>query len=347
MKPTFSVCIPNYNYEKYINLTLESVLEQTEQNFKVVISDNASTDNSIDVIKHYAEKDTRISFKVNRTNLGFAGNLDESAKMAISPWLIMLSSDDLITNTALQEYKKFIQLIPPQEQFSFTSSFEKIDSSGNFIEYLKPSAKIWYEKDIDKELSISMGYNVYKVNAGEMLKRCLTTFYNPYNFAATCYSKESYYQAGGYGGGRIYNPDKWFHWKLLSITNNTYFLDKPLFKYRWHQTNQQALEKDSDILKYWYDEYRNSFEVDSNMLEKSQMTKADVIQHYCTHLIKYIYLAIKNKDRKLAIRLFNWGKACYPRPFSQTKYYFILRCLLYLIPISSILLRLVKSKKMN
>ena len=50
---------------------------------------------------------------------------------------------------------------------------------------------------------------------------------NPFNFAATVYATELYRRVEGYGGGRLYNPDKWFHWKVLGAADMAYFIDAP------------------------------------------------------------------------------------------------------------------------
>ena len=71
--PNFSICIPNYNYGKYIGDTIQSVLNQTYQNFEIIIVDNASTDDSIEIIKSF--KDKRIKLFLNKYNIGFAPNL--------------------------------------------------------------------------------------------------------------------------------------------------------------------------------------------------------------------------------------------------------------------------------
>ena len=62
--PNFSICIPNYNYGKYIGDTLKSVLSQTYQNFEVIVVDNASTDDSLEVVKSF--KDDRIKLFINK-----------------------------------------------------------------------------------------------------------------------------------------------------------------------------------------------------------------------------------------------------------------------------------------
>ena len=89
----FSVCVPNYNYARYIGTTLESVLGQSHGGFEILVSDNASTDDSVAVVRALA--DERIRVEVQPWNVGFAGNLDRSAGGASGDRLILLSSDDL------------------------------------------------------------------------------------------------------------------------------------------------------------------------------------------------------------------------------------------------------------
>lgn len=337
----FSICIPNFNYENFLGITLQSVVEQSYTRFNVLISDNASTDRSIEVIEKFAQNDARILFKVNKSNVGFAGNLDECGRMADKNWMIMLSSDDVMTENALQEYERFITLIPEGQQFAFSSTFDKIDANGNHISIIEASKSIWYDTDIDSLLTERMGCKIYKVPSNIMLKRCLETFYNPFNFAATCFLRNSYEKVNGYGGGRVYNPDKWFHWKLLTVTECVYFIDRPLFQYRWHQQNQQAIQKEADVLKFWYDEYRNCFEVDTLMLHKSGLTRPELVDLYTMHLMKYILADLKNANVQSAKRLLNWGRACYPSAFTKNKYYFVLNFLSKLGVLGSGAIRLI------
>jgi glycosyltransferase involved in cell wall biosynthesis len=60
--PKISVITVSYNYENYIKETIESVINQTFQDWEMIIVDDGSKNNSVEVIKSYCEKDNRIKF---------------------------------------------------------------------------------------------------------------------------------------------------------------------------------------------------------------------------------------------------------------------------------------------
>jgi len=316
-----------------MDITLSSLKSQTVENFEVLIADNASTDNSVEVIQKHKKNNLHLEYVVNPTNIGFSGNLDKVGTMAKAPWMIMLSSDDVVNKNALELYSKFIALKGENKKYAFCSTFEKIDSEGKFLEFLSPNqSSIWGKSDIDAELTMQMGFDVYKVNAGEMLKRCMTQFLNPFNFASTCYPKEVFEKVGGYGGGRLYNPDKWFHWKIMAELDDVYYLDNPLFLYRWHKNNQANQQQQDQILKFWIDEYRNSFEITGLMLAKSGLTEIDTQKAFMKRsILTYVYSFAKSGNIPLAKRLLNFGYACYPAQSKSFNFY-ILKVVLY-VPI--------------
>ncbi len=334
-----SVCIPNFNYGNYIGDTINGVLKQEYDNFEVLISDNKSTDNSWEVIQEYVNKDSRVKAHQNITNLGFAGNLDAVSQNATGEYMILLSSDDVMNAGALEVFKKLKDI----EGDNFTmagTTCQKIDADGNYLGYISPPRKLWFESDIDTKLTEQIGHKVYKIKSGDLLKRSMKTFMGPLYFAATIYSKEIYEKVGGYSGSRLYNPDKWFHWKVLAETEYCYFIDFPFFGYRWHQNNQQAQQNKSGALKYYIDEYRSTFERSTEMLRSASISD-DVLQGaYIKNVIhKQAFRKLKIGAPMYAFRILCLGFASYPNKMFSSKTTYILVLLNMLGKLSYYLLK--------
>ena len=91
--PQISVCIPAFNHQKYIGACIDSVLNQTLAPFEVIITDDASTDGTLDVVKTYA--DPRIRLFRNRVNCGPSVATNNNLRHAGGEYLCMLPSDDM------------------------------------------------------------------------------------------------------------------------------------------------------------------------------------------------------------------------------------------------------------
>lgn len=93
--PHVSVLMPTFNHGNYIGTAIESVLEQTFQDFELIISDNASSDNTQEIITSYLKRDKRIKCFRNQTNVGGHANFNIALRYASeSNHFIVLSSDD-------------------------------------------------------------------------------------------------------------------------------------------------------------------------------------------------------------------------------------------------------------
>jgi glycosyltransferase involved in cell wall biosynthesis len=340
----FSVCIPNFNYASYLGRTIDSVLSQSHTDFEIPIADNNSTDASWEVIQGYVAQDNRVVASKNPTNVGFAGNLDAVSRMVTAEYTIMLSSDDLMGDGALETYKQLIKLIGNQS-FIISSTWHVIDPNDSKTGISGPPQKMWLKSDIDEVLSKQLGCDVYKVKAGELLKRGLLNGKGAFNFAATCYRTEDYIKVGGYGGTRMMNPDKWFHFRLLGgPVKYAYFIDKPLFSYRVHPNNQNAQQKKSGALKFFVDEYRTTFEADKTMLEKAGIGQNELMKSYIYNIIhKYSFRQLKEGNAQNAFRLLCLGFATYPTLMFKRKHTYLLFLLVISGPIGLFLLKRIKS----
>lgn len=95
MNPLVSVIIPNYNEEKFIALTIESVLKQTYENIEILIVDDGSTDGSPEIIEEYSKKDSRICF-LKQENLNASIARNRAIEQAKGEYLYFLDSDDIV-----------------------------------------------------------------------------------------------------------------------------------------------------------------------------------------------------------------------------------------------------------
>ena len=93
-EPLVSICIPTYNRAGMIGKAIESALGQTYRNIEVIVVDNASSDNTADVVASYV--DERLTYVKNERNLGLFGNFNRCIELATGKFLHILHSDDYI-----------------------------------------------------------------------------------------------------------------------------------------------------------------------------------------------------------------------------------------------------------
>jgi glycosyltransferase involved in cell wall biosynthesis len=343
----FSVCIPNYNYERFLGRTIQSVLDQDHRELEILVSDNASTDGSVGVVKKF--DDPRVHLRVNACNVGFSGNLDRSARMASGELMIMLSSDDLMRAGALATYEKLFTHLGPAGQSAVASAdCAMIDADDRTTGRTGRDATLWTEADRDPELERLLGGPVYAVKAAELLRRSLVQMKNPFNFLATVYPAALYHKVEGYGG-RLINPDKWFHWKILAAAEMAYFVDQQLFAYRWHASNQAAQEGSSSSLKFLVDEYVSTLELEGGVLERVGLTRDDIVEAYIEYDVARHGLAtLARGGRERARRILDFGRAAYPRQVRRNRHARLLSWLLALGPIGQKLAaRAYRSRQSN
>jgi glycosyltransferase involved in cell wall biosynthesis len=92
--PLLSFIVLSYNYEDYIKITIQSILDQTLQDFEIIVVDDGSTDRSCEVVRSF--NDPRIRLIVNERNLGGAGAYNVAVSAACGEWLVNLDADDWI-----------------------------------------------------------------------------------------------------------------------------------------------------------------------------------------------------------------------------------------------------------
>jgi glycosyltransferase involved in cell wall biosynthesis len=110
--PAVSVCIPTYNNAHFISDALDSVLAQTFTNFECIVLDNCSTDNTREVVAKYLERDKRIKYSVNETNIGSGGNFNRCLQHATGQYVKFLCADDLLQPACIEQLVSIMEENP-------------------------------------------------------------------------------------------------------------------------------------------------------------------------------------------------------------------------------------------
>jgi len=108
--PDISVCIATYNYGRFLKECLDSILKQSVSNYEVVVCDNFSTDNTLEVVNSY--NDPRIKFFQQRENVGPQRNFNQAIKLARGKYVKLMCADDVLLPGVLEEQFDILEINP-------------------------------------------------------------------------------------------------------------------------------------------------------------------------------------------------------------------------------------------
>ena len=127
--PLVSVIMPSYNYEEYISEAIESVLNQTFDDFELIIIDDASEDNSKKIIQCFEKKSNKIRSFFHKKNKGIAETINECIEKAQGKYISYFSSDDIWVKEKLE---KQLKILEKDEDLLVWSEGLIIDAKSNF-----------------------------------------------------------------------------------------------------------------------------------------------------------------------------------------------------------------------
>ena len=116
MNPNISIILPVYNKSEYIQETLESIINQTYSDFELIIIDDGSIDNSVEIINKTL-KNTKINYKLyQQENKGVSSARNEGLTLSQGKYIVFVDGDDIIDKNHLKELNKSIK----GKDFAFT-----------------------------------------------------------------------------------------------------------------------------------------------------------------------------------------------------------------------------------
>jgi len=211
-EPLVSVCVPAYNNEMFIRDAIQSVINQTYQNWEMIISDDASKDATLAIIKTF--HDSRIVLFENKVNLGLGGNWNKVVQNAKGTFVKLLCGDDLLAPDCLEK-QVAIFLSDKGKELSLIISYRNIiDEKGKILMSRKFPVKAGFiNSSKAMRLNFLFGTNIIGEPAVGL-------------FRLSAFSEIGYYDASN---SYLIDLDFWFR---LLLTGNLYVIPKPLASFR-------------------------------------------------------------------------------------------------------------------
>ena len=316
--PFFSICIPCYNHEAYIGQTIQSVLDQDFEDFEIVVADNASTDNSREVVKGF--DDPRIRLIENRYNIGFAPNLQQVTRHAQGQFFNLLSSDDLMNPGALRTYSTLIeQQAENRDRLVLMSQAWEVDGAGKVMRYIVRDGGFGPARtQVPRQDQIEVQERAEVYRGFDLFTAAMKQFNTVGVFCTVMYSRALWERVEGYNSTQLMNPDMHFIIKVLRQDPLVLYVNRPLFSYRQHQMGQEAQQARAKVLKYQVDKYNYLMQYDEAWLQGTGVTRRDqqtlFVRRDCVRLA---VVARANGQWVYALRLLAFAWATYPGVTAQ------------------------------
>jgi glycosyltransferase involved in cell wall biosynthesis len=140
LKPEVSVIMSVYNSEEFLSFAIESVLDQSFRNFEFLIVNDASTDNSLRILRSYEKRDDRIRVWENPSNIGLTRSLNFLISKCTGNYVARMDADDICH---LNRFQKQLDVLKNsrREIVLVGSNTEIINSSGDVIGVRRMPAK--------------------------------------------------------------------------------------------------------------------------------------------------------------------------------------------------------------
>ena len=129
--PRVSLCMPVFNGENFIEEALDSIGQQDFEDYELIVTDNASTDSTEEIVRRYAATDNRIRYVRNETNIGAAENYNLGFRLARGTYIKWMAHDDTLSPDFL---RKTVALLDEHPSISIAfGRTQCIDGDSNAI----------------------------------------------------------------------------------------------------------------------------------------------------------------------------------------------------------------------
>lgn len=229
MEEKIDILLATYNGEKYLKEQIDSILNQTYKNIKLIISDDCSKDNTREILKEYEQKDERVKVYYQEENQGYIKNFEFLLKQVTSDFYMLSDQDDVWLP---EKVEKSYKTLKDKNADLVFGDLEVVDKDLNTI---YPS----FNKFMLLERKIQKYINTNKVN---YLYNCVT--------GCTVISKKEFIEKllPFPAKSKYVAHDHWLG-IMLSLNGKLVYMPEKYIKYRQHGNNQIGTNKISHGFK--------------------------------------------------------------------------------------------------
>lgn len=271
INPLVSILTTAYNRSLFLHETIESVISSTYSNWELIIVDDCSTDNTLEVARQYEKKDSRIKVYSNKTNLGDYRNRNRAAEIAIGKYLKYLDSDDLIYPHGLQVMVESMERYPEAG----------IGLQNNIKENFKPYPILYSTVEAYREHFTKDGFFL-SGPSGAIIRN------------------DAFKQNGGFSGKR-HISDKEL-WIKISLNSPVVSFQPSLIWWRQHENQEINIER-----KNW-ESMLMHFELEKSVILSDSFPLNDKEKELALKLLEWkfkrkIFSHLKRKEFSIALKL--------------------------------------------
>ncbi|MFD2542033.1 glycosyltransferase family 2 protein [Lacinutrix gracilariae] len=274
-QPLVSICIPTYNGEAFIAEAMQSAIAQTYPNLEIIVSDDASKDNTISIIKSFKAQ-TKIPIHIyNHEPNGIGANWNHSVRKANGAYIKFLFQDDALTPDCITKMMPLaiqpnVGLVYSKRDFIYETLTPKIK---DFIAYYGNAHTTWQDVKVTPGILSGRAY----LKDRQLLNSPKNKIGEPTNVLLN----KSCFENVGYFNEVLQQALDSDYWYRVMAYYDVGFVDASLARFRLHDKQASSVNKKREI-------------PDKDLMYKQ----------YYTHIFKYLHPKNKRKLLKLYHPLF-------------------------------------------
>lgn len=266
MSPLVSVVVPSYNHEKFLKERIDSILNQTFQDFELIILDDLSPDNSREIIETYRAHPKVSKIVYNEKNSGSTFFQWNKAifELAQGEFIWIAESDDVAESNLLETLVPVLK--NDSEIVLAYCQSARMDSDGN----ITGSWKDWTSDFVDSEVFNKS----FQTSGKSYIKKFLINKNTIPNASAVVFRKDKYIETEGAEISLKINGD-WELWLKILLLGDIYFSNETLNKFRYHSTSVIAKAKHGNLTIE-----KKFFLLEQRILMRESLRKKLVIKNF-------------------------------------------------------------------